>query len=714
MSINPTSLIGKLLGEYREAEQRRLLHCDRWIEDICQYKGKYDSETASRLDTLGRSKVFHRVTTTKVNTMTARLMDLLFPQRSRNWSVEPTPNPSMPDEIIMQALGPKIQERAAREMQALVKPYQEQNILIDNVAMEQFNAQAMQRAIMAVNTPQARLGVAKDRAAAMQTAIDDQLKELSVNGILRKSWQAHCRAVIKSACLYGTGILKGPLVERVEEKRFTLAEDETGGKSWQEQVVKQTLRPHYEAVSIWDIFPDPDAIDTTQLRYVWQAHVKTDKELLELSNFPGFDGEAIREHMRAHDEGDAQLAQWEQSLRELDTSNLAGGTLKNRYRVYERWGFLTGQDLVEAGLDIEDERLHETFASNVWIIGNSIIKAVVNPLEGIDIPYFFYSYEKDDTSFWSEGIASLLRYPQSGINSAVRSMQDNSAASSGPVYGINVQALAAGEDPMQMVANRIFLFDKPQLNLNNAFQAVTVPSAIEHNLALSNFWDQAADEISTPRFNTGDGNIAGAGKTASGLSMLMGASNILLKDHVKEFDDCIVAPFLRAMFMWNMQWNDDEDIKGDYSIVATGSQSLIAKEVRAQQVPALINYLGIPEFKRLINVSKLLEVALEQTDLPSDRILLSEEEAKEAEHAQAMAMAEANVAALMQELTKQGLSPEQIQQQLVMLLMQSKQLQDQRQAQGEGQGQNGQRSQGQAPPQGQQGSPQGKPQQAVA
>ena len=87
--------------------------------------------------------------------------------------------------------------------------------------------------------------------------------------------------------------------------------------------------------------------------------------------------------------------------------------------------------------------------------------------------------------------------------------------------------------------------------------------------------------------------------------MLMGAANILLKDKVKDFDDCIVAPFIRSMFRWNMQWNPREDIKGDFEVVASGSQSLVAREVRAQQVPALINYMGIPSFAPYIRAAKI-------------------------------------------------------------------------------------------------------------
>ena len=384
-----------------------------------------------------------------------------------------------------------------------------------------------------------------------------------------------------------------------------------------------------------------------------------------------FKAEAVRKHLREFAEGDAQLAEWEVQTRAINEDNLSvGSDLKNRYRVYERWGYLTGAELRGSGAELPEEDDDKVFSANVWLLGDTLIKAMVNPLEGVDIPYYFYPFQSDDTAFWPEGIASLLRAPQAGVNAAVRAMQDNAAASSGPMLGVNMAALAPGEDPLEIAANRVVLFDKSGLNIDQAFRAVVVPSCIEHNLALSNFWSNASDEISTPRFQAGDGNVAGAGKTASGLSMLMGAANILLKDHIKDFDDCIVSPFIRAMFRWNMQWNEDESIKGDFAVVASGSQSLIAKEVRAQQVPMLISWLGIPAFASRLREDKLLEVALEQTDLPAERILRTDDEARQHRQDQARMQAQAQVQALAAQLEQQGMTPDQINRQMLLLLAQ--------------------------------------------
>ena len=669
--VDTGSLAARLHDELSEAMKSRKMVEERWLEDLSQYRGQYSADVLDRLKRYRRSQVYYRLTTQKVNTLTARLMDLLFPQKSKNWGIEPTPDPEIPDDVIMQEMQGEIEAGVREAMGRKLGELQAQNIMPDAWAVQNLQAQSLQEVYARLDTRSARVRIARERASAMEQVIDDQLKECNANGQRRPSWQQNCRSVVKDACLYGMGVLKGPLIEKVDTRRYRPMRDIYGNVSWQEEVVASSLRPYHEAVSVWDVFPDPGARLPGELRFVWQIHLMADKDLRELARFPGFNAETIRGYMREFAEGDAQLEEWEVQTREINADNLSvGAELKNRFRVYERWGFLTGAELRGSGADLSEEDDDKVFSSNVWMLGDHVIKAMVNPLEGIDIPYYFYPFQQDDTSFWPEGLGSLLRHPQAGMNAAVRAMQDNAAASSGPMIGVNMAALAPGEDPTAIQANRTVLFDKPGLNISDAFQVATIPSCIEHNLTLSNFWSNAGDEISTPRFQAGDGNVSGAGKTASGLSMLMGAANILLKDHIKDFDDCVVTPFIRAMFRWNMQWNEDESIKGDYEVVASGSQSLIAKEVRAQQIPMLISWLSIPGFADRIKEEKLLEVALEQTDLPVERILRSDEEAQQYRQARAFMQAQAQVQALAAQLEQQGMTPEEINRQMLLLMAQ--------------------------------------------
>jgi hypothetical protein len=126
-----------------------------------------------------------------------------------------------------------------------------------------------------------------------------------------------------------------------------------------------------------------------------------------------------------------------------------------------------------------------------------------------------------------------------------------------------------------------------------------------------------------------DGNqmMGAAGRTATGLSMLMGSANITLKDQLKNFDDGITKPFIKALYFWNMEFNPKEDIKGDFSVVARGSASLVAKEVRLE---SLNQFLAIvandPEAHIVLDRRTLYDEYLKILDLDDVGLLRSEDE----------------------------------------------------------------------------------------
>ena len=97
---NPLDPIGHdLLGEFKTAQTLRIDLESRWLSDLRQYKGLYEPEELAVMT--GRSQAFLRKTRVKVESVDARMMDLLFPaNRERNYDVQSTPEPSLPTPMI--------------------------------------------------------------------------------------------------------------------------------------------------------------------------------------------------------------------------------------------------------------------------------------------------------------------------------------------------------------------------------------------------------------------------------------------------------------------------------------------------------------------------------------------------------------------------------------------------------------------------------------
>jgi sulfur transfer complex TusBCD TusB component (DsrH family) len=286
--------------------------------------------------------------------------------------------------------------------------------------------------------------------------------------------------------------------------------------------------------------------------------------------------------------------------------------------VHERWGFLDVEKAKELAPNVTDkvwEMMGREVACNTWQVEGVIIKAVLSPIEGADLPYYFYYYDKDETSIFGDGIPRIMRDPQMLYNASIRAMLDNAAISAGPIIEANIDLLADGEDPLELYPFRVFQRTGEGLEAGQkAIHVTKLPSYTKEFLGLVEFFQETADESTTiPRSLHGSQNTGGgANQTATGMSMLIGASNITLKDQVQFFDDGVTKPFIKSMYFWNMEFNGKENIKGDFNIVARGTKSLIAKEVKMEQINQFLqitqNDSDLKYIKRDILLRELAEI----------------------------------------------------------------------------------------------------------
>lgn len=614
------TLGASLKREFDDNAAKRRSVEQRWLSDLRMYKGRYDPETERKIGE-NRSRVFIRKVSSKVNGTLSRLMDLLFPAKGdRNWDIQPSSNPEVHPALFFEAV--------SMETLAAGKEPNEKRIR------------------------EIRKELAEDAAAQMGRLMEDQLAEAPG----RPSYRNISESVIFQGCLYGTGCMKGPLVERRPKEKWAY---DPASESWALTRIEGELHAHREFVSIWNVFPDLDAIEPHQLRFVWQSHLKTAKELQELMDWPSFDEEAIRRHMKDNPDGDAKPEPYETDIRMESDSDNVPTDFKGRFRLYERWGYISGRELRDAGLEIVEEAAQdEVYSTNFWLLGDTIVKAVLSPIEGVDIPYYWWFYSKDETEFFPEGIASILNDPQRAFNAAVRMLLDNAAMSSGPIIGINSSVLRPGQDPTNIRPWQVWEFQNVE-DLRQVFTVFDLPNNSAELMNIARLMSDWADDQTTPRFMAGDGgNVKGAGETASGLSMLMSAANVVLKTLVRSFDDGITRPFIKALYYWNMKFSERDEIKGDFVIKAIGSTALIAKEIQSERMLRAVQITDNPRFAGRVDDGKLLSDIFRVMEL-DDGAVRTEEEFNEWRsnemRRQSMADAQATVQALVEEAQANGI-----------------------------------------------------------
>lgn len=570
-----------------------------WLQDLRQYKGVYDPETLAKFD-VKRSKAFIRETRTKVKTIDARIMDLLFPANGeKNWEIVPTPIPSVPAPI---------------EQKILV------TITQTLMAAGEQRTPTKSELILGIKT------FATETAKQMSTEIADQLSELKYRTIIRD--------VMHSGHLYGTGWLKGPLVDQVVEEHWEMQQGQDGSWSW--SIVKATVnKPYAESCSIWNIYPDMSVTDLSLCRFVCERHIFPRHKLFELATRDDFNGAYIREFIKDNPDGKADYANYESDLYNMqDNDTKPRLSVKGSYEVVEYWGYVSSDDLFE----LDQEKFLELglenadYAANVWIIGDEVIKVALQPISGVTIPYYVYYFDKDETSIFGEGIAAIMRDPQRLVNASIRALVDNASHCAGPQYEVNVDLLAEGEDPTDVGAFKVWLRTGRDADIagKEVVRVKTIQSYTPEFMNMYGLFSRLGDEITViPRYMQGDARVSGAGRTASGLSMLMGQANVGLSDLVKAFDDGITKPFITNMYNWNMQFNTNENIKGDMKAVARGSTALMAKEIRANQIQTFLQMTMNPMDASWVKRGNLLRRWAESTDIGGDEAVYTEDEHKE-------------------------------------------------------------------------------------
>ena len=576
----------RLQSKAEDQVKRRYSIDERWLDDLRQFNGQYDKTTAATLAASGGSKLFVNITRNKVNAAEARLIDILFPTDDRNWGIQPTPVPYLSkitkdeDPVQNEDGSPFVTDKGIQV---------EKRDIAQGVIEE-----------------------ARERSNAMQDEIEDQLTETNYNSVNRD--------MVHDAVLYGTGVLKGPVILGKTRQKWSEVVDDQGQVAQVIEMVED-LKPGAERVDPWDFFPDMQARSIDDAEFIFQRHYMSKKALRDLANKPGFLRTQIAEVLKK----DADNSHTATHLQEMQS--MAGLTsLDNgRFEVWEYHGPVEKEDLIAAGVEVDEDDVFTDFNGVVWFSEGRVLKAVINPADTGDMPYSVFNWEGDDTSVFGVGIPFLMRSSQKVLNATWRMLMDNAGLSVGPQTVINSQVVRPADGNWRLTPHKVWELTDKNGNVNNVFGSFEINSHMTELISLFQYARQIADEeTALPQISQGE--QGSATDTASGMSMLMNSANTMLRRVVKNFDDDITRPFIKRMYDWNMQFNPKEDVKGDFSIDARGTSSLLVKEQQAANLMNLMNISASPLLEPLTNTAALYRKVVSSMQIEADEIVKTTEE----------------------------------------------------------------------------------------
>jgi hypothetical protein len=620
------NLIGIIKDRYSVAEMARDTDERRWITAYENYRGLYAKGVKFRESE--KSRVFVKITKTKVLAAFGQLVDVIFgtgkfpigisetkmPEGETDIAHldinNPTPNieSSIPDDIGNRIDNPYDigYEGDGRTLKPGATFY---NGIFEDSLEDQVKDAGMLTDGASPNPQAIELNPAQRAARRMEKLIHDQIDESNGSSEIRN-------ALLESALL-GTGIVKGPF--NFNKKLHKWDMDEKGNRTYSPLEVRV---PRIEFVSCWDFYPDPSATNMEECEYVIHRHKMNRSELRQLRNMPYFNEDVIRECIQM---GPNYIEKdYEAQLRD---DRRANEDVNNNFEVLEYWGIMDAEYARQVGIELDEsiDDLDEV-QINAWVCGTKLLRAVVNPFTPYRLPYHAFPYERNPYNFYGIGIAENMDDSQQIMNGHARMAIDNLAMSGSLVFDVDESALVGGQS-MEIYPGKIF---RRQAGMpGQAIHGLKFPNTSQENLMMFDKFRQLADEqTGIPSYSHGQTGVQSMTRTASGMSMLLGASSLNIKTVVKNLDDFLLRPLGESYFQWNMQFLEDElDVKGDLEVKATGTNSLMQKEVRSQRLTMFLQTAQSPAIAPFVKISKLVSELAYSLDLDPDEILNDPEEA---------------------------------------------------------------------------------------
>ncbi len=555
----------KVQSEFNHHKVRLRNRHDTWIEIEANYNGRY-----LKAITEG-SNVFMRLTRLMVSLAMAKLLPVVLPATGNPWNIEPSP--------VVDAEG--IDPEEAEEL-------------------------------------------AKKAAALMEERIEDNFEEMH--------FYEQIPQALLDACLYGTMVWRGPLGSTAKKTKwaFTQTMDEQGQSTvgYEKKVTSDTKRPEHKHIPLWNVYPDPGAKSINDCNSVIIRHTLTSSQLRDMAESGDFDADEIYSLLGDTPNGNFVAENHESQRFALNREHL--DSLSNRYVVLERWGYLSGDDLRDAGVsiahgDVKTQKMFQTWVSGHHVIKNDEVSYFKKP------PFIFCPYEIVPQSLLGRGVAEQCMDTQTATNSLVRGLIDSMAWAMGPQVEVDAAKIEQGSDGFVGKPRKVWVkrrLDTPDDGqpavrfFNVPFQGEQILGAIKYFQDM--FQMQTGVSFSNGGFNTA--NSSGI-RTDNMQTMQYRNAESFAQLVIKNLDTFFFTPVVTDQYNWEMEYNSDIKLKGDYQVVATGIRGAMAREVALQKkIELLQSFSGNPDLIKRINVSKWVASYMHDLDIEDEGLVYSDEE----------------------------------------------------------------------------------------
>lgn len=531
--------VRRAYGQAKRHKESTGVH-QRLVRDLRAKLTEYAPEDA---EMVAGADVYIGICALKQRAAESWLIDIIVNNIEKPWTMEPTPEPDLPERMKLRVVDMLMKELPDFQSFAALKD----------------RAQQIKSAVQAIASKESANSVAR-----METRVHDQLTE--------GGWAKTFTTLVNHITTYPAAILRGPI--EIGQPVAKWKKDKL--------VVEHGTILSMRNVNPFDAFPAPNSTNAQNGAYFIERIDYSPSDLHNLIGVKGFSGANLRAALDKYEDGfriETFTGSEERTLRgsEEGINENSDQALEIETLIYN--GKIPGKMLVKHGVLVEDPQKY--YEAEVWVIGDLTVRAALTPNPLGKRPLYSTSFVKVDGKFWGNGVIDLVYDTERICNATARAMVRNVGYASGPIGEYDSDRLAEGENIRDIAPYHMFRVG-PDLTGSGQpairFENITMiggelMTLFENNMKL-------ADDLSgVPAYVLGNPQVAGAGRTLGGLSMLMGNAAKGIKNVQLNIDMDVIAEVVEAFYMYNMQISNDIGIKADAKVVARGANGLLQREL---------------------------------------------------------------------------------------------------------------------------------------
>lgn len=594
-SLPVSSLAGHIRSAFTIAVTDRSTVTERMLSCLRQREGKYNAEQLEIINASNGTKLFMMLTDIKCQALESWMKDIMIPSGERPYSIEPTPVPDVPPQIAQKALQVFLQDYL-RRVQSQLPPGQEFNMSM--VDQEDFNSALEMFEKDLVKAIKER---AKEDADSLEDFVDDELRE--------GGWYKVLSEFINDFATYPTAFIEGPLHRR----RSVLHWDPIEGTVMSElRVVEKTVK-EYERIPPFNVYPSPGSKSLQDGNLCVKKRYNR-ADLTALIGVDGFDANTINIVLKQYANGYREHLAYDTEIEDLHDRPGAQTDPEGHIDGVKFWGNVQGFKLREWGMTVgQIPDPFKEYPIVAYMIGSYVIGARLNPHPLGRRNIYSASFRKKNDSVWGKAVPELMKDIQQLCNSAARAICDNSAIASGPQIWQYVDLIPVECDRTSIYPWKIWEFSIEKIKAaGQKPMEFYQPTLITGQLleVYDYFFKQGSEVTGIPAYIYGNEGIGGAGKTASGLSMLMNAAAKGLRNAASNIDEGVISPSIEEHWLTVMLMRPDL-AKGDCKIVARASEYLVQQEVLQMRRNEFLQTTGNPIDMQIIGLDGRRELLRE-------------------------------------------------------------------------------------------------------